>query len=153
MLAYPSTQARAHAELDAVVGRSRLPTFADLSHLPYIRAMVKETLRWRPVAPSGVPHRATEDDWYDGMYIHKDTFCIPNVWHLNRDPDMFGKNTDDFDPAQYLDASGDKGRMHPSSPRSRSTGISGTGLAKESASAATWRTTSFSSILRSCYGQ
>ena len=47
MLAYPETQALAYAELDAVVGRTRLPTFADLPHLPYIRAMVKELLRWR----------------------------------------------------------------------------------------------------------
>jgi cytochrome P450 len=130
MLAYPSTQARAHAELDAVVGRSRLPTFADLSHLPYIRAMVKETLRWRPVAPSGVPHRATEDDWYDGMYIPKDTFCIPNVWHLNRDPDIFGKNTDDFDPARYLDASGDKGDNTPIKSEVKEHGHFGYGFGK-----------------------
>jgi len=28
-IVYPETQARAHEELDAVVGRARLPTFAD----------------------------------------------------------------------------------------------------------------------------
>jgi hypothetical protein len=32
------------AELDAVVGHTRLPTFADYPHLPYIHATVKETL-------------------------------------------------------------------------------------------------------------
>ena len=106
MLAYPETQARAHAELDAVVGRSRLPTFSDFSHLPYIRAMVKESLRWRPVAPSGVPHQSTEDDWYEGMFIPKGTVCITNIWHMNRDPKIFGENTEDFDPERYLDASG-----------------------------------------------
>jgi cytochrome P450 len=52
-LAYPETQARAHAELDAAAGRARLPTFADYPHLPYIRAMVKEALRWRPSGPLG----------------------------------------------------------------------------------------------------
>jgi cytochrome P450 len=105
MLAYPETQARAHAELDAVVGRSRLPTFADLPHLPYILAMVKETLRWRPISPSGPPHRSTEDDWYRGAFIPKGTVCIANVWHLNRDPEIFGKNPEHFDPTRYLDAS------------------------------------------------
>jgi cytochrome P450 len=25
---------------------------------------------------------------------------------MNRDPEIFGKNTEDFDPARYLDASG-----------------------------------------------
>jgi cytochrome P450 len=107
MLAYPETQARAHAELDAVVGRARPPTFADFPHLPYIRAMVKEALRWRPVAPLGVPHRSIEDDWYEGMFIPKGTVCITNLWHMNRDPEFFGKNTEHFDPTRYLDASGD----------------------------------------------
>ncbi len=107
MLAYPETQARAHAELDAVVGRTRMPTFADYPHLPYIRAMVKELLRWRPLSPVITPHRATEDDWYEGMFIPKDTLCIANTWNMNRDPEIFGKNTEDFDPARYLDANGD----------------------------------------------
>ncbi len=49
MIVYPETQKRAQAELDAVVGRDRLPSFADYEHLPYIRAMVKEALRWRMV--------------------------------------------------------------------------------------------------------
>ena len=107
MLAYPETQVRAHAELDSVVGRARMPTFADYPHLPYIRAMVKEVLRWRPVAPLGMPHRSTKDDWYEGMFIPKGTICIPNVWHMNRDPEIFGKNTEHFDPGRYLDVSGD----------------------------------------------
>ncbi|KAF8487321.1 cytochrome P450 [Russula ochroleuca] len=107
MLAYPETQARAHAELDAVVGRARLPTFADYPHLPYIRAMVKEVLRWRPVGPMGMTHRSTEDDWYEGMFIPKGTTCITNLWHMNRDPEIFGKNAEHFDPGRYLDASGD----------------------------------------------
>ena len=107
MLAYPETQARAQAELDAIVGRGRMPSFADYPHLPYIRAMVKEVLRWRPVAPLGVPHRSIEDDWYEGVFIPKGTVCVPNVWHMNRDPELFGKNTEHFDPARYLDANGE----------------------------------------------
>jgi cytochrome P450 len=107
MLAYPETQARAQAELDAVVGRARLPTFADYPHLPYIRAMTKELLRWRPIVPLITPHRSTEDDWYEGMFLPKGTICFANAWHMNRDPDIFGKNTEDFDPARYLDAHGE----------------------------------------------
>jgi cytochrome P450 len=37
-----------------------------MDHLPYIRAMVKETLRWHPITPGGVPHRLMQDDWYEG---------------------------------------------------------------------------------------
>ncbi len=45
MTMYPEVQKRAQAELDAVVGRARTPTFGNFQHLPYIRAMVKEVLR------------------------------------------------------------------------------------------------------------
>ena len=106
MLAYPEAQARGHAELDAVIGRTRLPTFADYPHLPYIRAMVKELLRWRPLSPIITPHRTTEDDWYEGMFLPKGTICLANAWHMNRDSEIYGKNTDDFDPVRYLDESG-----------------------------------------------
>ncbi|KAF8271997.1 cytochrome P450 [Lactarius quietus] len=107
ILAYPETQARAQAELDAVVGRTRLPTFADYPHLPYIRAMVKEALRWRPVDPVGLPHRSIEDDWYEGNFIPKGTVCIANVWHLNRDPEIYGEDAAHFNPARHLDANGE----------------------------------------------
>jgi cytochrome P450 len=84
MLAYPETQARAQAELDGVVGRARLPTFAGYPLLPYTCAMVKEVLRWKPPAPLSGMHRPTEDDWCEGMFIPKGTICIANMWHMNR---------------------------------------------------------------------
>lgn len=106
MVAYPEVQARAQAELDEVVGRERPPTFADVPSLPYICAMVRETLRWSPVTPLGVPHASTEDDWYDGMFIPKGTLCFPNMRVLNSDPELFGSNGAEFDPARYLDENG-----------------------------------------------
>ncbi|KAI0294278.1 cytochrome P450 [Multifurca ochricompacta] len=107
ILAYPETQARAHAELDQVVGRARLPTFADYPRLPYIRAMVKEALRWRPVGPIGMPHQSVEDDWYEGMFIPKGAICIVNMWHLNRDPEVHGEDAAHFNPSRHLDGKGD----------------------------------------------
>jgi len=41
-------------DIDEVVG-DRLPTFEDIPHLPRVRAIVKESLRWRPVTAGGVP--------------------------------------------------------------------------------------------------
>lgn len=54
MTLYPSVMRKAQAEIDAVVGRDRVPNFRDEPSLPYIRAIVKETLRWRPVGPLGM---------------------------------------------------------------------------------------------------
>ena len=53
MMLYPDVAKRAQDELDRVVGRDRVPTFADFDDLPYVQAMVRETLRWRPVGPLG----------------------------------------------------------------------------------------------------
>ena len=50
----PSFIPQAQAELDSVVGSDRLPTFEDEEDLPFVRAVVKETLRWRPIAVLGV---------------------------------------------------------------------------------------------------
>ncbi|KAH8994254.1 cytochrome P450 [Lactarius akahatsu] len=78
LLTQPEVQVRAHAELDEVVGCARPPTFADLPSLPYIRAMVKEVLRWSPAAPFGA-HASSADDWYEGMFIPKDTVVFLNM--------------------------------------------------------------------------
>ena len=60
MVTYPEAQKRAQEELDNVVGRDRMPTFADRDSLPFIQACVRESLRWKTVAPVGVPHVCEE---------------------------------------------------------------------------------------------
>lgn len=48
----PDVVARAHAELDRVVGQDRFPTWAeDEPNLPYVRAIIKEGQRWRSISP------------------------------------------------------------------------------------------------------
>jgi cytochrome P450 len=54
MMLSPDIQKRAQAELDSVIGRARLPTFEDRPRLPFVDAVCREVLRWRPVAPLGV---------------------------------------------------------------------------------------------------
>jgi len=56
----PEVQRKAQAEIDAVVGEDRMPTWEDYEDLPYTAAMVKESHRWRPVAPLSVPHALSE---------------------------------------------------------------------------------------------
>ena len=107
MITFPEIQRRAQAEVDAVVGRDRLPTFADAPRLPYVRAIIEEVLRLRPVVPLTVPHATTEDDWYEGMFIPKGTVCMPNLWHCNRDRTVFGEDADEFRPERYIDERGE----------------------------------------------
>ena len=53
MLLNPDVQARVQAEIDSVVGTARLPVFEDRPSLPYVEAVLRETLRWHPVVPLG----------------------------------------------------------------------------------------------------
>ena len=69
MVINPSVQRKAQSELDATVGKTRLPTQEDISDMPYIQAIILEMLRWMPVVPLGLPHRVIEDDEYEGYDI------------------------------------------------------------------------------------
>ncbi|KAF3927784.1 hypothetical protein ABW20_dc0100678 [Dactylellina cionopaga] len=95
--------AKAQAELDAVVGRDRLPNSDDKLNLPYISAIIEEILRWRPVGPEGVPHLNREETTYDGYTIPAQSVIVPNVWAITRDESEFGPDTDDFVPERWLE--------------------------------------------------
>ena len=65
LVLFPQVQRRAQAELDAVIGRDRLPTFDDRPRLTYIEALCKELLRWQMVTPMGTSFsqsRINQDD-------------------------------------------------------------------------------------------
>ncbi|KAL0566671.1 hypothetical protein V5O48_015333 [Marasmius crinis-equi] len=106
MVLNPEIQKKAQEQIDRVVGRDRMPTFADIPNLPLISALVTESLRWRGVGPLSVPHRSSADDYYEGFFIPKDTVVIPNTWALNHDPAVWGSDAEDFNPERHLDEAG-----------------------------------------------
>ena len=75
MLLYPEVQKKAQEELARVVGPNRLPEFDDRPNLPYLEAVMKETLRWQMVTPV-VVHVTSEADEYKGMYIPKNSVIL-----------------------------------------------------------------------------
>lgn len=76
----PDVQRSAHEEIDRVVGSDRLPTAADRAQLPYVDAIVKETLRWHPIAPLGLPHKADADEVVEGYLIPRGAILMANIW-------------------------------------------------------------------------
>lgn len=96
---YPEIQARAHAELDRVVGRGRLPTVEDEKNMPYIHAIIKVSNYFPPFfsvlsdsyfSPQeverchnpfwlGTPHVNTQDFTFQGQFIPKDTVVVLNT--------------------------------------------------------------------------
>lgn len=50
----PEVQAKAQAEIDSVVDKYRLPSFDDTPALPYLEAVLRETLRWHDSMTMGL---------------------------------------------------------------------------------------------------
>ncbi len=88
-LSYPDFQKKAQKELDEVVGTNTLPSFEPRPRLPYIDAVVKETLRWRPVSAGGIPHAVTQDDEYIGHHIPNGATVIGNHWAISLDENVY----------------------------------------------------------------
>ncbi|KAG8157595.1 hypothetical protein KVR01_012637 [Diaporthe batatas] len=92
MTCFPEALKKAQAEVDSVVGSERLPTFSDEPNLPYVRAMIKEVMRWRPVNKFGMFHATSEDDWYEGYFIPKGTTApLPAANYVNC-PDPYDRD-------------------------------------------------------------
>ncbi|EMD35901.1 hypothetical protein CERSUDRAFT_53222 [Gelatoporia subvermispora B] len=101
MVLHPEAQRSAQRELDTVVGRRRLPNSSDLSALPYTRALLKECMRWQPVAPLSFARRCTTDNEYRGCLIPEGALIFQNSWFILHDPGIFPE-PEGFKPERYL---------------------------------------------------
>jgi cytochrome P450 len=101
LCANPEVQRKAQAEIDNIVGTSRSPTFDDESSLPYTRAIVKETLRMRPVTSIGTPHYTTAPITYKNTYIPANSVVCLQQYPIHYDPTVF-TNPEQFNPDRFL---------------------------------------------------
>ncbi|OEL32138.1 Flavonoid 3'-monooxygenase [Dichanthelium oligosanthes] len=101
LLKKPSIIATATEELDRVVGRGRWVTEQDIPQLPYLQAIVKESLRMHPVAPLLTPRVAREDAAVGGYDIPKGTCVFVNAWAMSREPALWDA-PEEFSPERFL---------------------------------------------------
>ncbi|KAF7357550.1 O-methylsterigmatocystin oxidoreductase [Mycena sanguinolenta] len=105
MALHPEIQKKAQTEIDTVIGTDRLPEFEDRPSLPFVEALYREVMRWRPVTPLGVAHASSEDDICDGYFIPKGTTVIANIWAMTRDESIYHE-PDRFNPDRFFTANG-----------------------------------------------
>ncbi|KAF9003881.1 cytochrome P450 [Cyathus striatus] len=98
---HPEIAARAHEELDRVIGRDRWPTAEDEPDLPYIRAIIKEVQRAHAPFWMATPHCTSQDFSSNGLYIPKDTVVILNCYTLHHNEERY-PNSFTFSPDRYL---------------------------------------------------
>jgi len=109
LLRHPEAMAAATGELDRVVGRGRWVTERDLPDLPYIDAVVKETLRLHPVGPLLVPHHSREDTVVAGYDVPAGVRVLVNAWAIARDPASWPDEPGAFRPERFLGGGGSAG--------------------------------------------
>jgi len=101
LLKKPEVIVKATEELDRVIGRGRWVTEKDMPSLPYVDAIVKETMRLHPVAPLLVPRLAREDTTVAGYDIPTGTRVLVSVWSIGRDPALWDA-PEEFMPERFL---------------------------------------------------
>ncbi|CAI6099045.1 unnamed protein product [Clonostachys chloroleuca] len=101
LVKYPGVVAKAHEEIDRVIGPNRLPSFADQDQLPYIDGIIKEAYRWQSVIPQGLAHSSDEDQVFQGYFIPKGAAVIANTFAYTRDTRVY-HNPEAFLPERYM---------------------------------------------------
>nr|CAA64635.1 cytochrome P450 [Nicotiana tabacum] len=84
----PEIFKKATEELDRVIGQNRWVQEKDIPNLPYIEAIVKETMRLHPVAPMKATE-CRENSKVAGYDVQKGTRVLVSVWTIGRDPTLW----------------------------------------------------------------
>ena len=102
----PGVMKKAQEELRSAFGNKGFIDEDDLHKLPYLKALVKETLRVHPPAPLLLPRQTLEKCSIDGYDIPPKTLVYVNAWAIGRDPEVW-ENPEEFLPERFLGSSVD----------------------------------------------
>ncbi|KAH9621105.1 hypothetical protein KSS87_022904 [Heliosperma pusillum] len=103
MVLHPDIQAKAQAEIDTVVGANKPVSDSDLPNLPYLQAIVKETLRVHPPGPLLSWARLAVHDTHIGThFIPAGTTAMVNMWAITHDEKIWS-NPEEFNPERFME--------------------------------------------------
>lgn len=101
LLHSPTKFSVVRAELDRVIGNGNRVEDSDLVNLPYLQAVVKETLRLHPPVPLLLPRRAGATLEVGGYTVQEGSQILVNVWAIGRDP-VTWKDPNTFNPERFI---------------------------------------------------
>ncbi|KAL2321643.1 hypothetical protein Fmac_026022 [Flemingia macrophylla] len=106
ILRKPEVMKKVQEELESVIGKDNMVEESHIHKLPYLQAVMKETLRLHPTLPLMVPHCPSETTTVGGYTIPKGSRVFVNVWAIHRDPSIWEQPLE-FDPSRFLDTKWD----------------------------------------------
>ncbi|KAM7013065.1 cytochrome P450 2J6-like [Tautogolabrus adspersus] len=101
----PEIQEKVQAEIDRVIGQSRLPTMADRPNLPYTDAVIHEIQRYGNIVPLNGLRMAAKDTTLGGYFIPKGTTLMPILTSVLFDKTEW-ETPDTFNPGHFLNSEG-----------------------------------------------
>ena len=108
LLSSPTILKKARREVEEAMKGSQKDTVedSDVGQMPFLQAIVKETLRLHPPVPFLIPRRASQTvhlqiDAVTHYTILKDTRILVNAWAIGRDPFIWGSDADVFRPERF----------------------------------------------------
>ncbi|KAJ3695352.1 hypothetical protein LUZ60_000729 [Juncus effusus] len=101
LLRNPDTMLKVRTELQQTIG-SRHISESDINNLPYLQAVLKESMRLHPAAPLLLPHKASETVNLTSHTIPKGAQLMVNIWAIARDPNVW-PDPEVFKPERFLE--------------------------------------------------
>ncbi|KAJ0246542.1 Cytochrome P450 [Hirschfeldia incana] len=102
LLRSPRMMVKAQEEIREAIGENDNIEELDMLKLPYLQAVVKETLRLHPPSPFLIPRISKSDDVQIFEFIiPKNTQVLVSLWAIGRDPRVW-ENPTQFKPERFL---------------------------------------------------
>ncbi|KAL0307476.1 UNVERIFIED_CONTAM: cytochrome [Sesamum angustifolium] len=103
LLHNPPILSKTRQELSNKIPPRELIQEQEIPHLPYVDAVIKETMRLHPATPLLLPHYTEQEAEIHGYIIPKHTQVFVNVWSILRDPAYWDDPTR-FKPDRFLNS-------------------------------------------------
>ncbi|CAF1193935.1 unnamed protein product [Rotaria sp. Silwood1] len=102
IVSHSYVQEKIHEEIDRIIGKDRPPCDKDRIQMPYIEAVLLESMRCHCAGPILLPRATTHDITFQNYFIPKDTFILVNMWSAMKDEKQW-LEPDKFQPERFLD--------------------------------------------------
>nr|CAB3475669.1 unnamed protein product [Digitaria exilis] len=112
LINHPDKMRKLQAEIRGAIAAAGHVTEDDLGEMPYLKAVISETLRLHTPAPLLIPRETTEDTELLGYRIPARTRVVINAWAIARDPASWGERAEEFLPERFAgEAAMDYGKV------------------------------------------
>ncbi|WCJ33952.1 cytochrome P450 family 705 subfamily A polypeptide 27 [Euphorbia peplus] len=107
LINHPTVLNKLRLEINSVVNSDRLVNESDSPNLPYLRAVVKESLRLHPPVPL-IHRECIKDCKINGYDVKSNSRLLVNAYAIMRDPDTW-RDPDQYIPERFMEFDQNKG--------------------------------------------